>query len=87
MRRSCPWRRPEALALCRHRPVVPRRRQFLYEVRYALARALKQTGRGDEAARELGLFERAPPETTEDRRRTMAAEAHREEETRQDHPR
>jgi tetratricopeptide (TPR) repeat protein len=56
----------------------------LHEARYALALALKQTGHGDEAAREMELFERARRESTEDRRRTMATEAQRQEEARQD---
>ncbi len=47
----------------------------LYEARYALAQALKQIGRGVEAARELELFERARRESTEQRRRAMASEA------------
>jgi hypothetical protein len=56
----------------------------LHEARYALALALKQTGRDVEAAREMELFERARREATEDRRRTMAAEAQRQEEARLD---
>jgi tetratricopeptide (TPR) repeat protein len=56
----------------------------LHEARYALALALKQTGRGEEAAREMELFERARREATEDRRRTMATEAQRQEQARQD---
>jgi tetratricopeptide (TPR) repeat protein len=59
----------------------------LHEARYALAVALKQTGHGDEAVREMDLFERARRQSTEDRRRTMAAEAQRQEEARQDQPR
>ena len=59
-------------------------RPDLHEARFALAQALKQSGRGEEAARELELFERARREATEDRRRTMAAEAARQEEARQD---
>ena len=59
----------------------------LFEARYALARALKQTGRVDEAARELELFERDRREVTEDRRRAMAAERQREEAARQDRAR
>jgi tetratricopeptide (TPR) repeat protein len=59
-------------------------RPTLHEARYALALALKRTGREDEAAREMELFERARREATEDRRRTMTAEAQRQEEARQD---
>lgn len=59
----------------------------LYGARYALALALKQTGRADEAARELELFERARREATEDRRRTMAADVRKEEGARQDRAR
>jgi tetratricopeptide (TPR) repeat protein len=59
----------------------------LYEARYALALALTQTGRRDEAAREMELFERARRESTEQRRRTMAAETQRQEEARQERPR
>jgi tetratricopeptide (TPR) repeat protein len=62
-------------------------RPTLHEARYALALALKQTGREDEAAREMELFERARRESTEERRRTMAADAQRQEEARQDHAR
>jgi tetratricopeptide (TPR) repeat protein len=50
----------------------------LFEARYALAQALRQIGRGDEAARELDLFDRARRESTEDRRRTMAADVRNE---------
>jgi tetratricopeptide (TPR) repeat protein len=57
-------------------------RPTLHEARYALAMALKQTGRDDESAREMELFERARRESTEDRRRTMAAEAQRQEDAR-----
>jgi tetratricopeptide (TPR) repeat protein len=57
-------------------------RPALHEARYALAMALKQTGRAGEAAREMELFERARRESTEDRRRTMAAEAQRQEDAR-----
>ena len=71
------------LALRRALDLMP----TLYEARYALALALKQTGRGDEAARELELFERARRESTEDRRRAMAAEAERQEAARQDRAR
>ena len=71
------------LALRRALDLMP----ALYEARYALAQALKQTGRGDEAARELELFEHARREVTEDRRRTMAAEAQQQEAARQDHAR
>jgi tetratricopeptide (TPR) repeat protein len=56
----------------------------LYEARYPLALALRQTGRGDEAARELVLYERARQQATEDRRRTMAEEARRQEAAKQD---
>ena len=56
----------------------------LHEARYALALALKQTGRDAESAREMEQFERARREATEDRRRTMATEAQRQEQTRQD---
>jgi tetratricopeptide (TPR) repeat protein len=59
-------------------------RPTLHEARYALALALKQTGHEDEAAREMELFERAGREATEDRRRTMAAEAERQDASRQD---
>ena len=59
----------------------------LHDVRYALALALKRTGREDEAAREMELFERARRESTEERRRTMATEAQRQEEAQRDHPR
>ena len=71
------------LALRRALDLMP----TLYEARYALAQALKQTGRGDEAARELELFERARRESTEDRRRAMAAEAERQEAAGQDRAR
>jgi tetratricopeptide (TPR) repeat protein len=53
-----------------------------HEARYALALALKQTGHADEAAREMELFERARRDATEDRRRTIATEAQRQEEAR-----
>jgi tetratricopeptide (TPR) repeat protein len=56
----------------------------LYEARYALALALKQVGRGQEAAREIELFERARREASEERRRTMAAEAQRQDALRQE---
>jgi tetratricopeptide (TPR) repeat protein len=56
----------------------------LYEARYALALALKQIGRGEEAARELERFDRARREATEERRRTMAEEAQRQDATRQE---
>jgi tetratricopeptide (TPR) repeat protein len=56
----------------------------LYEARYALALALKQIGRGEEAGRELELFERARREASEERRRTMAAEAQRQDALRQE---
>jgi tetratricopeptide (TPR) repeat protein len=59
-------------------------RPTLHEARYALALALKRAGREDEAAREMELFERARREATEERRRTMAAEAQRQEEARRD---
>ena len=59
-------------------------RPTLHEARYALALALQQIGRGEEAAREMELFERARRESTEERRRTMAAEAQRQEEARRD---
>jgi len=63
-------------------------RPALDGARYALALALKRTGRADEAARELELFERQRREATEERRRTMAAaartEGQREEAARQD---
>jgi tetratricopeptide (TPR) repeat protein len=59
----------------------------MHEVRYALAMALKRTGREDAAAREMDLFERARREATKERRRTMAAEAQRQDEARQDHRR
>ena len=59
----------------------------LHEARYALALALKRTGRADEAAREMELFERGRRDATEDRRRTMAAEAQRQEEARRDRAR
>jgi tetratricopeptide (TPR) repeat protein len=59
----------------------------LHDARYALALALKRIGREDEAAREMELFERARRESTEDRRRTMATEAQRQEEAQRDHPR
>jgi tetratricopeptide (TPR) repeat protein len=59
-------------------------RPALYEARYALALALKATGRGDEAAREMESFERARREATDERRRTMAVEAQRQERARQD---
>ena len=62
-------------------------RPTLHEARYALAQALKQTGREEEAARELELFERARRESTEDRRRTMTAEAQRQEDARRERPR
>src|SRR5688572_24904632 len=50
-----------------------------FEARYPLALALKQTGRADEAARELALFERGSRNATEARRRTMAAEVKQQE--------
>jgi tetratricopeptide (TPR) repeat protein len=53
-------------------------RPALFEARYALAQALRQSGRGAEAARELELFDRARRESTEDRRRTMAADVRKE---------
>jgi tetratricopeptide (TPR) repeat protein len=59
-------------------------RPALYEARYALALALKQIGRRDEAAREMELFERGRREATEQRRRTMAAEAQRQDSLRQE---
>jgi predicted Zn-dependent protease len=59
----------------------------LHEVRYALALALKATGHADDAARQMQLFERARREATEARRRTMAAEAQRQEEAREDRAR
>jgi thioredoxin-like negative regulator of GroEL len=59
----------------------------LHEARYALALALKRAGREDESAREMELFERARRDSTDDRRRTMAAEAQRQDELRQDQPR
>ena len=71
------------LALRRALDLMP----ALHEARYALALALKQSGRADEAAREMELFERARRESTEDRRRTMAVDAQRQEEARQDRAR
>ena len=62
-------------------------RPALHESRYALAQALKQTGREEEAARELELFERARRQATEDRRRTMNAEAQRQEDAWRERPR
>ena len=59
----------------------------LHEARYALAMALKRVGREDEAAMEMELFERARRESTEDRRRTIAADVQRQEEARQDQAR
>ena len=59
----------------------------LHDARYALALALKRTGREDEAAREMEMFERARRESTDDRRRTMSTEAQRQEEAQRDHPR
>ena len=59
-------------------------RPAMHETRYALAMALKQIGRGDEAAREMEQFERARREATDDRRRTMAVEAQRQDEARRD---
>lgn len=58
-------------------------RPTLHEARYALAMALKRSGREDEAAKEMELFERARRESTEDRRRTIAADVQRQEEKRQ----
>lgn len=58
-------------------------RPALHEERFALAQALKQSGGAEEAARELELFERARREATEERRRTMAAEAARQEDAQQ----
>lgn len=57
-------------------------RPTLHEARYALALALKRAGQDEEAAREMELFERARREATEERRRTMAAEAQKQEEAR-----
>jgi tetratricopeptide (TPR) repeat protein len=68
------------LALRRALDLMP----TLHEARYALALALKQAGREGEAAREMELFERARRESTEDRRRTMATDAQRQEKARQD---
>ena len=77
-------RHPEAIgALRRALDLQP----TLHDARYALAVALKRTGREDEAAREMELFERARRESTEDRRRTMATEAQRQEEAQRDHSR
>jgi tetratricopeptide (TPR) repeat protein len=59
-------------------------RPALFEARYALALALRQIGRGEEAAREIELFERARREATEERRRVMAAEAQRQDQLRQE---
>jgi tetratricopeptide (TPR) repeat protein len=59
----------------------------LHEARNALAMALKQTGRDAEAAREMELFERARREATEARRRTMAAEAQKQDDARRDEAR
>ena len=56
----------------------------LYEARYPLALALKQTGRAEEAARELEQYDRARQQATEDRRRAMAEEARRQEAAKQD---
>jgi tetratricopeptide (TPR) repeat protein len=56
----------------------------MHEARYALAMVLKRSGREDEAAREMQLFERGRREATEDRRRTMAAEAQRQDEAQRD---
>jgi tetratricopeptide (TPR) repeat protein len=55
----------------------------LHEARYPLAMALKRSGREDEAAHEMELFERARRESTEDRRREMDAAAQRQEDQRQ----
>ena len=63
------------LALRRALDLMP----SLHEARYALALALKQTGQEGEAVREMELFERARRESTEERRRTMAVEAQRQE--------
>jgi tetratricopeptide (TPR) repeat protein len=62
-------------------------RPTLHGARYALGLALRRTGRENEAAQEMELFERARRESTDDRRRTMAAEAQRQEEARQDRAR
>ena len=51
----------------------------MYEARYPLALALTQTGRREDAARELELFERGRRAATEQRRRAMAAESRRQE--------
>ena len=74
----------EAIAALRHALELS---PTLHEARYALSLALKRSGREDEAAREMELFERARRESTEERRRTMAAEAQRQDEARQDRPR
>ena len=57
-------------------------RPAFHEARYALAMALKQSGRDDEAAKEMEAFERARRESTEDRRRTMAEDTRRQEQKR-----
>ena len=51
----------------------------MYEARYPLALALSQTGRREDAARELELFERGRRAATGQRRRAMAAESRRQE--------
>jgi tetratricopeptide (TPR) repeat protein len=54
-----------------------------YEARFTLAIALKQTGRAEDASRELQLFERASRIAVEDRRRSIAADVERAEAPRQ----
>lgn len=57
-------------------------RPALHEARYALALAFKRSGREDEASREMELFERASRQSIDERRRTMAAEAARQDQQR-----
>jgi tetratricopeptide (TPR) repeat protein len=77
-------RHAEAIGALRHALDL---QPTLHDARYALALALKRTGREDDAAREMEMFERARREATEDRRRTMAAEAQRQKDAQSDHPR
>jgi tetratricopeptide (TPR) repeat protein len=51
----------------------------LFEARYPLALALSQTGRREDAARELELFERGRRASTDERRRAMSDELRRQE--------
>jgi tetratricopeptide (TPR) repeat protein len=50
-----------------------------YQTRYTLARALDQVGRGEDAARERALFEKARLESLARRKRIMASEREQED--------